>query len=406
MCDVVPGELLLSHHESDPAGRSLIEDIEKGNIAHVRLLDSLRARMMRRGAAYEIPWDIYRVAIERGDELWKINFLHALYGEHSAAEARTAVRWPPPWYRGTVDGFCATPHNVYSLSALSFSSKHADYRRLIDANLLTGDGAGVRVGIVDSGVESGILPAVAENLASDVTPNDATDHFGHGTAVYDIVRDLAPQATFEIYKVVDQQGDPASEWDLLAAVLKAATRCQIINLSLVAGNATFACDICGRQSNASRSMILENVLTELLAANPNLVIVAAAGNDGANTLRFPANIDDLVAVGSVSSSGDISSFSNYQQSIRHHPHLCVAPGGGGTPAELVGTEGIHNLDCQGTSFAAPWVTGLIASALSTATVARSRIDVLHELSQAADRNGQGYTSETHGRGVARAFALP
>ncbi len=127
----------------------------------------------------------------------------------------------------------------------------------------------------------------------------------------------------------------------------------------------------------------EEQITEVLQANPKLVIVAAAGNDNSRLISFPAAHPGVVSVGATNLLGHRASYSNYGKGL-----AVVAPGGeldspgllGGIPT-TGGTwldafwQGIPNptsawssvLDpkgkywwVQGTSFSSPAVAGVVA----------------------------------------------
>lgn len=98
--------------------------------------------------------------------------------------------------------------------------------------------AGVRVAIVDSGVDARhprvgeVAEAVVVTGDGGVAPDDAGDVSGHGTACAGIVRALAPAVELVSVRVLG--ADLTGGGDALLAGLRWAVRagCQVVNLSL------------------------------------------------------------------------------------------------------------------------------------------------------------------------------
>lgn len=94
------------------------------------------------------------------------------------------------------------------------------------------------------------------------------------------------------------------------------------------------------------------------AISRGVTVVAAAGNDGCDCMLYPANYSEVVAVGASDQGDNRASFSSYGANLD-----LVAPGAGGicapyyTPANP--TSG-YSCGGQGTSFAAPQVSGAVA----------------------------------------------
>jgi serine protease len=131
---------------------------------------------------------------------------------------------------------------------------------------------------------------------------------------------------------------------------------------------------------------IADVIADILVANPNLVIVAAAGNDGENRVGFPAGLRKVISVGASTLQGTRAPYSSFG------PGLNLTAPGGDVRAALEGgilsTSGLggdqfwqgiaipeqpwfpaqdprgNYVWTQGTSFASPAVAGIVALMLS------------------------------------------
>ncbi len=97
------------------------------------------------------------------------------------------------------------------------------------------------------------------------------------------------------------------------------------------------------------------------AAQAGILVVASAGNEGSGSWKYvgtPADADSIIAVGAVSSSQNIASFSSYGPSAdgRVKPELS-AQGANTTIGNTNGTVGLSS----GTSFSSPLMAGFAAS---------------------------------------------
>ena len=127
---------------------------------------------------------------------------------------------------------------------------------------------------------------------------------------------------------------------------------------------------------------IDDVLSDVLQSNPNLIVVVAAGNDSLNQAGFPALVKGTLSVGATNLQGNRAGYSHYGIGIE-----VVAPGGdvskdlqGGVltttgidragfwngmspPGESWGSvqDALGNYTwTQGTSFSAPAVAGVVA----------------------------------------------
>lgn len=209
-------------------------------------------------------------------------------------------------------------------------------------------GAGVRVAIIDGGVnlthpyfaeQTGDLVPVWDYVDGDSLPVDEPGgaNSGHGTFVAGITRLVAPDADLLIYRVLDTAGF-GDGFTVASAVLRAIDDgCRLMNLSL---------GMTGMHEG------LEDALK--LARQRDIQVVTAAGNDSTDALSefpFPASRDYCLAVAALDSVLLKASFSNYGVNI----DVCA-------PGTRVYAPYLEDLYAwwDGTSFSAPFVTGLAA----------------------------------------------
>jgi subtilisin len=205
-------------------------------------------------------------------------------------------------------------------------------------------GAGVRVCILDSGVESGhaLVGSVDRAVAVTVDPDDNVsvlddeegDACGHGTACAGIVRSLAPDC--EIHSVRVLGAGYTGSGDVLLGGLRWAVEqgYDVINMSLSTTKSQFA-----------------GVLHELAdtAYFQRTVLVASAHNMPVES--FPWKFSSVLSVGSHDQPDSHAFFYNPSPPVEFFARgvdVDVAWVGGGT------------LRCTGNSFATPHMAGICA----------------------------------------------
>ncbi|MFC7275024.1 type VII secretion-associated serine protease mycosin [Paractinoplanes rhizophilus] len=222
-------------------------------------------------------------------------------------------------------------------------------------------GKGVRVAVIDSGVDATHpqLRATVERGADFLHGGGAGDQdcVGHGTEVASIIaarpaadtgfQGLAPGATIVPVRISEQKeidgkavGDRGTPRQFAQAIDWAVDQgdAQVINLSLVmtADNAEVAAAV-------------------RRALDAGVVVVAAAGNNGADQSEgdtpYPADFEGVIGVGAVTLDGTRADFSQKGDYVD-----LVAYGQGVTAA----ARGSGHVTDQGTSFSTPFVTATVA----------------------------------------------
>jgi Subtilase family len=257
----------------------------------------------------------------------------------------------------------------FKLSGMHSTYMGAGYLDVDAAHANGEKGAGMRVAVVDSGVEPHTVGYSSyHDMLNTSSPPAAVDDGGHGTAMATIINAVAPDAEVHVVRVVEKTA--TSLWNTMAGVATAVYDCKahIINMSLGFQHLNKMCKICGGTGYA-RSMVFENLLDSLAQLYrkdptvPSPLYVAAAGNDNDPQVDYPAHYPVTLAVGAVNSKFERSSFSNYGANKSEY---FVMPGGeeaAGAPTEWVG-EGQDSAGattyCLGTSPAAAYASGLLA----------------------------------------------
>ncbi|MFC7589458.1 S8 family serine peptidase [Nonomuraea antimicrobica] len=167
-------------------------------------------------------------------------------------------------------------------------------------------GAGVKVAVLDTGVDSthpdlaGRI-AAAENFSSE---SSARDGHGHGTHVASIIAGggdrytgVAPESSLLVGKVLNNRGS-GLESDIIAGMQWAVSqRARVINLSLGA--------CCPGPGNPIDQAV------DKLSAESGALFVVAAGNDGENRMiGSPGTAASALTVAAVDRSDALASFSS------------------------------------------------------------------------------------------------
>ena len=114
--------------------------------------------------------------------------------------------------------------------------------------------------------------------------------------------------------------------------------------------------------SANESASIQNLINNY----PEVIFIAAAGNDNVNTIFYPAGYQNVIGVGSVDGNDLKSSFSNYNAGLVAWVDI-AAPGGytfGGLLSSVYTADGDDYAKFGGTSMATPFAAGLVAQMLS------------------------------------------
>ncbi len=248
-------------------------------------------------------------------------------------------------------------------------------------------GRATRVGVMDTGVDytheefaGRTRPGV--NLIShplpDEDPESAADLNGHGTRVAGIVAaaddgngvlGINPRAELLSIKVFNRDGD-AYLADVVAGIDWAiAHRIQVLNMSF---------------GTYERSEFLEQAIER--ARGAGILLIAAAGNDAAETAMFPAAFPGVLSVGAYDGHGETSAFSNWGSEVDFH-----APGDEILTTDLWRDGYYPYTVFRGTSAAAAYVTGVGSLLIEQGTSADATADLLRDnvvahANESGDRN--------------------
>ncbi len=243
-------------------------------------------------------------------------------------------------------------------------------------------GAGIRVGVLDSGIapHPDIAGSLAEGWNYIDDSADTGDELGHGTSVAGLIAGrneegflgVAPDVTLVPLKCFQQKSSKVSS--VVKGIYGGVNDfgCSILNLSL-----GFAED-----SQALREAVD-------YALEMGVLLVASVGNGGVTSLYYPSAYDGVLGVGEAKSDGRVSLRSNHNQSVS-----LLAPG---ENLKTLYYRGGYT-EATGTSFAVPLVVGA-AAALWSARPELSAGELMELIGQTATDGGDPGYDEYYGWGI-------
>jgi subtilisin family serine protease len=284
-----------------------------------------------------------------------------LYGGQGSFSYRVERPLPP------VD---VDPEQYAKLRALGVSA------RSVVGGQVEGDGSGVLVGILDSGIEAhpqfdDVYIVHIDLAGGGVAGPGAT----HGTAVASIIagsEGIAPEAELFVVRVLDDEGLGNSFHVAQGIVQAVDLGVDVLNMSLGVYQDTQVLREAVRYAEAN-----------------NVIMVAAAGNDGYTRMPYPAAYPQVLSVTAVDGLGRQALFPNQSDTIDF-----AAPGVG----VLTAKEDEGTMLFSGTSAAAPFVTGTLASILS-ADASRSPQEAVDLMKRYLDEAGAPGADPVYGAGV-------
>jgi|GEM_PF-3501170 len=224
-----------------------------------------------------------------------------------------------------------------------------------DRSLAEAPGREIRVAILDTGLaeaagglwaktdasrnfvepgESPIDRPMGVDTRGDGVPDQAV---GHGTLVAGVVDMVSPQSRLVVARIADSDG-VATSWTLIQGLEFALEQgAEVVNVSL---------------ASRRRSGLVDEALQSVEAAGA--IVVAAAGNDGAHDVYYPADAATVLGVAGLDLDGNRASFSNWHATV----DLCA-------PAiSVIGPDWSgETVNWSGTSFSSAFVAGSVADAL-------------------------------------------
>lgn len=259
------------------------------------------------------------------------------------------VKMAKPQHLKTIEKFLAKAKNDQSIKFIEPDLKRRLFSQIQpwgiaqtqSDQLSDADASNMTVCIIDSGYQQSNPDLTANNASG--TNNSGTGNWyqaggSHGTHVAGTIAGInnsegvvgvMPNANVNLHiiKVFNESGWGYSG-DLVDAVNACANNgAKVINMSL---------------GGSGSSVTERNALQS--AADSGILLVAASGNDGNNTLSYPASYDSVMAVGALDSNNQHAEFSQYTSQVE------ISAPGEAILSTVAGDGRLGNITIGGTSY--------------------------------------------------------
>lgn len=349
-----PNEAVLTF-ATDEAYRAFLNRAASAGLTVLGQIDGLRTVRLRTDSLSPLADDLTRHASDYAN-VGPNYLLQTPETQTPPKEDRAAIR--------------EIPLGNNSLAFLGVTGEHSQW------------GLGTTIAVLDSGIAPDATFGTGRVRALDVglglTPGNGPED-GHGTAVAGLAAGLspdapgvAPAANLLSLRVTDAAG--TSDLFTVAQAILAAVDAgaKILNLSL---------------GGYGGGPVLSSAIDYATARGA--VLVAAAGNNQAAQLTWPAADPRVISVGAVDAAGQQVTFSNSGEQLQ-----VSAPGYGVQTAWLDG----RRVNVDGTSASAPFVAGAIAAVMSQ-NPSLSATQAWQVLAETVSEAGAPGPDPDYGRGI-------
>ena len=260
-----------------------------------------------------------------------------------------------------------------------------------DPRTRTYRGAGVKVAVIDSGIDNhdDLDTAGWVDFSDTVYGFKPTDNCGHGSAVAGVIYarvsgfgivGIASDADVYSVKVLDEDNRA-----MVSSVIQAIEWCIQNNMDII--NMSFGMN----ESSAALKYAIDR------AEETGILMIAAAGNSG-GALQYPAAYENVIGVGAVDESAQPAQFTCAGDGLDF-----TAPGVNVHTTTFLGAYYVSS----GTSYSAAHVTG-VAAVLKGIDTSRSNEFIIELMRDSAYKPGFEEWDEQYGYGIVsleRALAL-